>query len=43
VKSLGIEWTVQQAKELQQRGVPSLHFYTMGKSEAVKAIASRLF
>ena len=43
VKALGIEWTVQQAKELQQHKVPSLHFYTMGKSEAVKAIAARLF
>ena len=43
VKALGIEWTVQQAKALQARNVPSLHFYTMGKSEAVKAIAAELF
>ncbi len=43
VKDLGIEWTAQQAKELQARGVPSLHFYTMGRSEAVKAIAAQLF
>lgn len=43
VFNLGVEWTTQQAKELQQRGVPSLHFYTMGKSEAVKSIASKLF
>lgn len=43
VKALGIEWTVQQAKELQARNVPSLHFYTMGRSEAVRTIASRLF
>ncbi len=43
VKDLGIEWTAQQAKELQARGVPSLHFYTMGRSEAVKAIAAQLY
>ncbi|MBS1945876.1 MAG: methylenetetrahydrofolate reductase, partial [Bacteroidetes bacterium] len=43
VKALGIEWTVQQAKELQARQVPGLHFYTMGRSEAVKAIAGHLF
>lgn len=43
VLALGIEWTVQQAKELQARNVPSLHFYTMGRSEALKAIASRLY
>lgn len=43
VKQLGVEWTTHQAKELQARKVPSLHFYTMGRSEAVKAIASNLF
>ncbi|MCC6841384.1 MAG: methylenetetrahydrofolate reductase [NAD(P)H] [Flavobacteriales bacterium] len=43
VKALGIEWTVQQARELQARGVPSLHFYTMGRSEAVQAIAAKLY
>lgn len=43
VQALGIEWTVQQAKELQARNVPSLHFYTMGRSEALRAIASRLY
>ena len=43
VKSVGIAWTTQQAKELQAKKVPSLHFYTMGRSEAVKTIASQLF
>jgi 5,10-methylenetetrahydrofolate reductase len=28
-----------QAKELIAKGAPCLHFYTMGKSEAVKKIA----
>ncbi|MFZ1617189.1 MAG: methylenetetrahydrofolate reductase, partial [Flavobacteriales bacterium] len=43
VKALGIEWTVAQAKELREHGVPGLHFYTMGRSEAVRSIAEQLF
>jgi methylenetetrahydrofolate reductase (NADPH) len=39
---LGIEWTTQQAKELQARKVPSLHFYTMGRSEAVREVAAQI-
>ena len=43
IKQLGIEWAVQQGKELIQAGVPALHFYTMSKSDSVHAIASKLF
>jgi methylenetetrahydrofolate reductase (NADPH) len=43
VKQLGIEWAVQQGKELIQAGVPALHFYTMSKSDSVRAIAEKLF
>lgn len=43
VQALGIEWTVAQAQELQEHNVPSLHFYTMGRSEALRAIASQLY
>jgi len=42
VRTLGIEWTVQQAKELKARKVPSLHFYTMGRSEAVREVAAQV-
>ena len=38
VKRVGIEWGIQQARELTARNVPCLHFYTMGRSEAVRAI-----
>ncbi len=38
VKEVGIEWSIKQAKELCAFGVPTLHYYTMGKSEAVKRI-----
>ncbi|MEY2894622.1 MAG: Methylenetetrahydrofolate reductase [Bacteroidota bacterium] len=43
IKQLGIDWAVQQGKELIQAGVPALHFYTMSKSDSVHAIASKLF
>ena len=43
VKELGIEWCVQQSKELKQAGIPVLHYYSMGKSDNIKKIASQLF
>ena len=43
VKRLGIEWAIQQSKELIARKVPSLHFYTMGRSEAVRTVAEQVF
>jgi methylenetetrahydrofolate reductase (NADPH) len=43
VKQVGIEWAIQQSKELKAAGVPVLHYYTMGLSEATKAIASQVF
>lgn len=43
VKEVGIEWTIQQSKELIKRGVPTLHFYSMGKSDPIYRIAKALF
>ena len=43
IKQIGIEWAIQQGKELIQANVPALHFYTMSKSDSVRAIASALF
>lgn len=43
VKQVGIEWTVKQCKELMKAGVPSLHFYSMGKSDPIYKIAKELF
>ena len=43
VKEIGIEWCIQQSKELLERGAPVLHYYTMGKSEITKRIASSVF
>lgn len=43
VRHVGIEWGIQQSKELMKFGVPVLHYYSMGKSQSVKEIASELF
>jgi methylenetetrahydrofolate reductase (NADPH) len=43
VKELGIEWAVKQSKELMKKGVPTLHFYSMGKSDPIYRIAKELF
>ncbi len=42
-KQAGIEWCVQQCRELIEFGAPVLHFYTMGKSDNIYKIASQLF
>ena len=43
VKQVGIEWGIQQSKELIDFGVPVLHYYSMSKSDAVRQIAEALF
>jgi methylenetetrahydrofolate reductase (NADPH) len=42
-KQIGIEWCAAQSRELMAAGVPVLHYYSMGKSDAVKQIAGQLF
>ncbi len=43
VKEVGIEWMIQQCKDLVDFGVPVLHFYTMGNAEPTKRIAQAIF
>jgi methylenetetrahydrofolate reductase (NADPH) len=43
VRQVGIEWAIQQAKELIAKEVPVLHFYSMGKSDNIKEIAAAIF
>ena len=43
IKQLGIEWGIQQCKELIKAGVPSLHFYALGATESVKEIAKGIY
>lgn len=43
VRQVGVEWCIQQSKELKAAGVPVLHYYSMGKSDNIKAIAKAVF
>ena len=43
VRQVGLEWGVQQTKELIDYGVPCIHYYTMGKSKVVRSIAEAVF
>jgi methylenetetrahydrofolate reductase (NADPH) len=43
VEALGVEWGIQQSKELFAAGVPCLHYYTMSNSSSTYAIAKEIF
>jgi methylenetetrahydrofolate reductase (NADPH) len=40
---VGIEWCIQQSKELMNKKIPCLHYYTMGNAEVIRKIASAVF
>ena len=42
-KVVGIEWSIQQCKDLIAHGVPSIHFYTLMASESVRQIAKEIY
>ncbi|MDH8701208.1 methylenetetrahydrofolate reductase (NADPH) [Dysgonomonadaceae bacterium PH5-43] len=42
-KQIGIEWTIEQCKELIRRGVPSIHFYTLMATDSVRQIAKAIY
>lgn len=43
VKQVGIEWCIAQSKELKESQVPFLHYYSMSKSDNIKAIGREVF
>ncbi|MCR5863292.1 methylenetetrahydrofolate reductase [NAD(P)H] [Flavobacterium sp. J372] len=43
VRQVGIEWCITQSKELISAGIPVLHYYSMGKSDNIKAVAKEVF
>ena len=43
VRQVGIEWCIAQSRELIKAGAPILHYYSMGKSDNIKAIAAAVF
>ncbi len=43
VRQVGVEWCIHQSKELLAAGIPVLHYYSMGKSDNIRAIAQEVF
>ncbi len=43
IKELGIEWCINQSKELKKANVPCLHYYTMGTSDNTYKVAKEIF
>ncbi len=43
VRKIGVAWCLKQSQELKAAKVPCLHYYTMGKSDSVKEIVSKVF
>ena len=43
VKELGVEWCVQQCRELMAAGVPSIHFYMTGNVKSLQKIARAIY
>lgn len=43
VKECGIEWMIQQSRELMAFGAPVLHYYTMSNAEPTRRIAEAIF
>ena len=43
VRQVGIDWCIEQSKELKAAGVPFLHYYSMGKADNIQKIAAALF
>ncbi len=41
-RRVGVDWTVQQCRDLLDNGVAGIHFYTLNKSTATKEIYRRL-
>jgi len=42
VRGVGVEWATHQCRELLLRGAPGIHFYTLNRSSATRAILQQL-
>lgn len=40
---VGVEWCIQQARDLIAHGVPSIHFYSMMATQSVKRVAQAVY
>lgn len=43
VERVGIEWCVEQCRELMTYGVPSIHFYSIGAEQSIREVAKIIY
>ena len=43
VKQVGIEWAIEQCRDLIAHGVPSIHFYTVSAVDSIAQIAPQVY
>ena len=43
VKQVGIEWAIEQSRELIEFGVPVVHYFTLGKAGSIQDVAKAVF
>ena len=43
VRQVGVEWAIQQSKELMKFGIPGIHYYTLDQSDNIEKIAKAIF
>ena len=43
IEALGVEWCIQQCRELIAYGVPSIHFYSVGAINSIKQVAKVIY
>jgi methylenetetrahydrofolate reductase (NADPH) len=43
VQRIGMEWAIEQSRQLKAAGVPCLHYYTMGKADVMTGIVKEVF
>ncbi len=42
-KEVGVEWCIEQCRDLIEHGVPSIHFYTLMATESVRRVAREIY
>lgn len=42
-QQVGTEWCIAQCRELMEHGVPSIHFYSIGAVDSIKAVAKEIY
>ena len=42
-RQVGVEWSLQQSRELKAAGVPVIHYYTIGISDNIRDIVRQVF